>query len=138
MIEGPMTTSGNDDPRKLGALLSRISALAERHCVTSVVAGLASRGGGSAFPDFVDFLQATLRVEDAVFRMTRERVVLHLADVDADGAKGVLERLAGDFAGRFPSLSELGYDVRFFEVKPGDSEELRVKDVLVEIFPGRD
>jgi len=122
-----------DDPRKLSGLLSHVCSLAQLHAVPSLVAGLAAPSGDRRFPDFIDFLQGALRVEDRVFRMTRERVVIHLADVDEAQGKDVLERLLGDFIQRFPATRDPVFETRFFEVKPG-TEELRVKDVLITLF----
>ena len=99
----------------------------------SVVLGLAAREGDLTFPEFVSFLQSALRVEDAIFRMTRERAVIHLADLDSSGAHEVFDRLMADFSDEFPSMNALDFEVRYFEVKPGLSE-LRVRDVLTELF----
>jgi len=132
MIESPAGAM-NDDPRKLRGLLERAGRLASDHDVPSVVVGLLAPAGDRRFRDFVDYLQSALRVEDGVFRMTRERVVLHLADADRAMAAEVLERLLGRFHEEFPHEHEAGFDVRYVEVRPGD-EELRVKDVLPCLF----
>lgn len=102
----------------------------------SVVLGLAAREGDSSFPEFVAFLQSALRVEDAIFRMTRERAVIHLADLDSGRAEEVFGRLITDFSDEFPSMTAPDFEVRYFEVKPGLSE-LRVRDVLTELFSGQ-
>ena len=134
-MSGPRT---NDDPLKLIALLSRVSELAYRHSLTSVMAGLRSDVGDSQFPEFIDFLESTLRVEDSIFRMTRERVVIHLADVDEPAATEVLERTLADFQSEFPSVEPLSMDVRLFTV-PAGTEEVRAKLVLPALFvPKRD
>jgi hypothetical protein len=65
--------------------------------------------------------------------MTRERAVVHLADLDCARAQEVFERLLGDFSDEFPSLTAPDFDVRYFEVKPGLSE-LKVRDVLTQLF----
>ena len=129
----PMTGQQNDDPRKLRTLLARATDLAEVHAMPSVVVGLATREGDLRFPEFVDFVQSALRVEDGIFRMTRERAVLHLADLDEAKAREVLERLVGDFGDEFPSSTPPHVDLRFFEVTPPGAE-LSVKDVLKTIF----
>ena len=131
-----MTGSLNDDPRKLTALIERVCDLAVAHSVPSVVAGLAAAEGDLVFPEYVSFLQAALRVEDGIFRMTRERAVVHLADVDAARASEVLERLTSDFCDEFPSMSRPAFELRLYEVKP-DAGRIRVKDVLTEIFAPR-
>ena len=131
-----MPSEINDDPRKLRGLLDRACDLAKAHAVPSVMAGLASPEGDLVFPEFIEFLRSALRVEDAIFRMTRERAVVHLADLDRTGAQEVIERLCADFADEFPVTEPPAFEVRFYEVKPGSSD-LRVKDVLTEIFSAR-
>ncbi len=133
MVANTMTGQTNDDPRRLRGLLDRARDLAREHAVPSVVLGLAAREGDLSFPEFVSFLQSALRVEDAIFRMTRERAVVHLADVESGSAREVFDRLVADFSDEFPSMSAPSFDVRFYEVRPGLSE-LRVRDVLTELF----
>jgi len=133
MVADSMTGQTNDDPRRLRGLLDRARDLAREHAVPSVVLGLAAREGDLSFPEFVAFLQSALRVEDAIFRMTRERAVIHLADLDCAKAQEVFERLLGDFSDEFPSMTAPAFDVRYYEVKPGLSE-LRVRDVLTQLF----
>jgi hypothetical protein len=136
MVEHLTAGFMNDDPRKLTALIARVADLAEKHHVGSVMLGLVTEEGDSTFPEFADFLQAALRVEDGIFRMTRERVLLHLADLDVQRARVVFGRILDDFHDEFPTTSESVFDVHYFEVKPG-TKELRSKDVLTEIFPPR-
>lgn len=131
-----MTGQTNDDPRRLRELLDRALDLAREHAVPSVVVGLAGVEGDLAFPDFVAYLQSALRVEDAIFRLTRERAVVYLADLDPTRAQEVLARLATDFASEFPATAESTFEIHLFEVKPG-SANLRVKDVLTQIFSAR-
>ena len=123
----------NDDPRKLRSLLERASSLATEHQLTSVMVGLTSHRGDSRFPDFIDFLQSALRVEDGIFRMTRERVVLHLADVDTATATDVLTRLLARFHDEFPSSTEAAFTPYFVAIEPGSAEP-SVKDVLPTLF----
>jgi hypothetical protein len=136
MFEKVMSDGINDDPRKLSSLVERVCDLALAHSVPSVLAGLAASDGDLVFPEYVNFLQAALRVEDGIFRMTRERAVIHLADVDAARATAVLERLMSDFCDEFPSMDRPAFELRLYEVKP-DAGRLRVKDVLTEIFAPR-
>jgi len=136
MVEAPMPGQLNDDPRKLSAMIARAGDLAETHDVTSVVVGLAAEQGDGRFPEYMDFLQGSLRVEDAIFRMTRERAVVHLADCSREQADKILARLESQFTSEFPSLSKLEFVMNLFEVKPG-AERPRVKDVLNEIFKPR-
>jgi hypothetical protein len=133
MVANPMISQTNDDPRRLRTLLDRACSLAREHAVPSVMLGLAGREGDSSFPEFVVFLQSALRVEDSIFRMTRERAVVHLADLDRARAEEVFQRLLADFCNEFPSQFEPDFAVRFYEVRPGTSS-VRVKDLLTEIF----
>ena len=128
-----MMDSINDDPRRLRSLLTRASELASEHSVPSVLVGLTAQRGDLHFPEFIEYLKAVLRVEDAIFRMTRERVVVHLADVDPRRTEDVLQRLIADFNQQYPSMEDADFDVRCVEVKPGVAE-LKVKDVLTELF----
>ena len=125
--------SMNDDPRRLRVLIKRAAELAMEHSVPSVLVGLKAQEGDLCFPEFIEYLQAALRVEDGIFRMTRERVVLHLADVDQRQTEEVLQRLISDFNDQYPSMVDAEFDVRCVEVKPG-LETLSVKDVLTNLF----
>jgi hypothetical protein len=136
MVETSMPGQVNDDPRKLSAMIARAGDLAASHEVASVVVGLAAEQGDGRFPEYVDFLQGSLRVEDAIFRMTRERAVVHLADCTGEQADRILDRLESQFLSEFPSLSKLSFVRHAFAVKPG-AEKPRVKDVLTEIFKPR-
>ncbi len=136
MVQNLMAGDTNDDPRKLSAMIARIADLSEVHSVTSVVVGLVAGAGDHSFSDYICFLQSALRVEDGIFRMTRERVVLHLADVDSDRAADVLERLMADFCDEFPNQERPAFKMRIYEVPPGRAT-LRVKDVLTEVFAPR-
>ena len=128
-----MVAQTNDDPRRLRGLLDRACELAREHAVPSVMLGLTGDQGDGSFPEFIVYLQSALRVEDAIFRMTRERAVIHLSDLDRERAQDVFQRLLSDFSDEFPSMTEPRFEVRYFDVKPG-SENARVKDVLTEIF----
>ncbi len=133
MVEAQMTRDTNDDPRKLSHMIARVSELAEAHAVSSVVVGVAADEGDLLFPDYLAYLESALRVEDQIFRMTRERAVLYLADVDATGAAEVLVRIFGEFCDEFPSADAPEFEQRMIEVKPGVGP-LSVKDVLVSVF----
>jgi GGDEF domain-containing protein len=95
--------------------------------------GLIGEAGDPRFPDFVDFLQSALRVEDGVFRMTRDRVVLHLADVERFRAVEILERLLARFHDEFPQMTEASFQSYYVEVRPGEGEPT-IKDVLPTLF----
>ena len=128
-----MTEGQNDDPRKLRAMLTRVTKLAETHAVASVVVGLSADEGDAYFPDFVCFLQSALRVEDGIFRMTRERAVLHIADADRPQAQEILRRLQEDFWSQYPTMEPSAFGIRFFDVKPG-CDKVHLKEVLNAIF----
>jgi hypothetical protein len=130
-----MTHHGIDDPRKLRDVLARTETLAAEHDVASVVVGFAAREGSLLFPDFLTFLGAELRVEDQIFRLTRERALLILRDVDAEQARSVIERLRTAFEREFPSIEVLAVEIRYLAVPPG-RHELSVKSVLPAIFGG--
>ena len=129
----PMTVQ-NDDPRKLRNLIERAGTLARQHDVPSVVVGLAAGADDLSFPDFIDYLQAVLRVEDGIFRMTRDRAVLHLADVEPDQAREVVERLYREFADEYPARREPGFRLRMLAIVPDEDEEPSVKAVLKALF----
>ena len=133
MFQTSMTDEVADDPRKLSALVSRASSLASEYAVPSVLVGLVAEEGDTSFPEYIHYLQSALRVEDGIFRMTRERAVIHLADVDHDQALGILERLQAAFSDEFPALNRPNIQVQVYEAK-ADTEELRVKDILTRIF----
>ena len=123
----------SDDPRKLRTLFERATALAGLHDVPSVMAGLTADPGDRCFVDFVDFLESALRVEDGIFRMTRDRVILHLADVEEKQAIEVIDRLLARFLQEFPRLTEGTFKARYAEIRPGQ-EEPTIKEVLPTLF----
>jgi GGDEF domain-containing protein len=128
-----MTHRGTDDPRKLREVLARTQALAAEHAVASVVVGFATREGNLLFPDFLSFLESELRVEDQIFRLTRERALLILRDVAVEQARSVVERLREAFEREFPSRAGLDVEIRYLEVPPGTAS-ISVKQVLPAIF----
>ena len=137
IVQAQMTRDQNDDPRKLSAMIARVSDLAETHAVNSVMVGVAAKEGDLLFPDYLAYLESTLRVEDQIFRMTRERAVLYLADVDAKGAAEVLIRIFSEFCDEFPSSEPPEYEQRMLEIKPGLGP-LSVKEVLTGVFGSRE
>ena len=86
-----------DDPRRLRDLLTRAADLAERHGLRSVLVGLSGFEGDVVFPEIVRYVESALRVDDSVFRMTRERALLLLTDVDEKSAAAILTRTLEDF-----------------------------------------
>jgi Diguanylate cyclase, GGDEF domain len=121
------------DPRRLRELLERAELLVREHGLRSVVVGLAGFEGDSLFPEIVDYIESALRVDDSVFRLTRERVVLLLTDVDTEKASGIVHRLLGEFRENFPSSNEPSVGLGFFEVAPGVID-VSVKAVLPTLF----
>jgi hypothetical protein len=133
MFEMTMTNELTDDPRKLRAMLSRISDLASQHSVPCVLVGIISEPTDTAFPDFIDYVASALRVEDGIFRMTRERIVIQLTDVSREAADVILERLQAGFEREFPMSASPSLQIRCYPVEGGE-EILRVRDVLMRIF----
>jgi Diguanylate cyclase, GGDEF domain len=121
------------DPRRLRELMERAEKLARDHGLRSVVVGLAGFEGDALFPEIVDYIESALRVDDSVFRLTRERVVLLLTDVDVEKASGIVHRLLGEFRENFPSANEPTVGLGFFEVGPGVAD-VSVKSVLPNLF----
>ncbi len=117
----------------LRELIARTQERGTQHDVPSVVVGFAAPEGDLLFPDFVAFVESELRVEDAIFRLTRERALLFLTDVDRERAREIVERLETDFRRDFPTLRETQIQTRLFEITP-KGIPLAVRDVLPEVF----
>ncbi len=126
-------SGGNDDPRRLREMLGKAVDLASDHALHCVVVGLAGREGDLLFPEVIDFVESALRVDDAIFRMTRERVVLFLADVDRERAGEIVERLLEGFRERFAPTVDASVDLGYFEISPG-ATGVTIKDVLPAVF----
>lgn len=125
--------TSSQDPRRLRALVERAEALAREHGMRSVIVGLAGFEGDASFPEIVDYVESALRVDDSVFRMTRERVVLLLTDVDAPQALSIVNRLLEEFREHFPTANEPAVALGTFEVRP-DTQDVSVKQVLPVLF----
>ena len=132
MLSMPPPTSC-DDPRRLRELVERVAVLAQEHSLTSVIVGLAGREGDPDFPGVVDFVESELRVEDSIFRMTRERVVLFVADVSRDAAAEIMGRILQGYHERSSQLEEPAVALRYFEVTPR-TPDVTVKQVLPTLF----
>ena len=123
----------NDDPRKLREMLGRAANMAQEHALSSVVVGFAGGEGDLLFPELVDFFESALRVDDAVFRMTRDRAVMVLADVDEGRAREIIERILNDFRERFTPTDLPELRLGYYEI-PSSTTELTVKQVLPALF----
>ncbi len=130
------TDSGIDDPRRLRELLARTQELGVRHEYASVVVGFAAPEGDLIFPDFMAYVESELRVEDAIFRLTRERALLFLTDVKHRGAEEIVERLITGFRNSYPMRDGFAVEPRYFEIPPGGNP-LAVKDVLPIVLGSR-
>ncbi len=131
---GQMAIDGrNHDPLRLRELLSRAESLASEHALSSVVVGMAGSEGDLIFPAIIDYLESALRVDDAIFRMTRERAVLVLADVDRPRAEEIIERLLSGFAEQYAQVGAPDIHLGYFEVTP-QHKHLTVKEVLPLVF----
>ena len=128
----PSAVLDKGDPRHLRVLFERASQLSREHRLPSVFVGVAGPEADLLVRDFLDFVEAELRVEDVVFRLLRERAVLWLADLDLAGANGVLTRLHDDFAARFPTTVGLRVEFGLHRVEPGSVPT--AKDVLPLLF----
>jgi hypothetical protein len=122
-----------DDPRKLRDLIGRVADLANQHELTSVIVGMTGDPSDLDFPEIVDFVESELRVEDAIFRMTRERIVLFVADVDESAAREIMERILIGFQERASTIEPPQMGLRYFEVRPS-TLDLSVKRVLPALF----
>ncbi len=125
--------TSSQDPRRLRELMARAETLARDHGLRSVVVGLSGFDGDLAFPGIVDYIESALRVDDSIFRMTRERVVLVLTDVDEKQAGAIVARLLDEYRERCPTVSEPAVGLGTFAVEPG-VVDLSLKQVLPAIF----
>jgi len=123
-----------DDPSKLRDLLHRTQQIANEHGVSSVVVGLAGSEGDLLLSEVFDFLESSLRREDAIFRMTRERVVLFITDVSVPVVEGILDRIFSEFRREFPATSFPEFEIGFYAIDSRAEGEARVKDVLPGLF----
>jgi hypothetical protein len=129
----PVIRKVGDDLQKLRGILGRASALARDHGLSSVMVGLAGSESDPEFPDVVDFVESELRMEDAVFRLTRDRVVLFVADVRRADAEEIMQRILLGYSERAARADDPRVRLRYFEVQPG-SDPLTVKEVLPALF----
>jgi hypothetical protein len=114
-------------------MMERASDLARVHQVTSVFVGIAGPEGDLLTPEFIDFVESALRMEDALFQLIRERAVVLLTDVDRGGAERIFERLLADFGARFAPSTEFDVDLGYYQVD-GRGGHATAKVVLPAIF----
>jgi hypothetical protein len=132
MAMADLSAIPKDDPRQLRVLFERAAFCSRVHRVPSVFVGVAGDEGDLLARDFLDFVESELRVEDAIFRMLRERAVLLMTDIEERTARKVMERLVGEFAARFGPSGELSFGFGYYPVAAGRTPT--VKDVLPELF----
>ena len=125
--------TGNDDPRKLRELLQKASNLAAHYRLSTVMVGMSGNEGDLLFPEMVNYVGSALRVDDAIFRMTRERAVFMLTDADRPRAEEIMQRLILGFHESFSPAKEPRIALEFFEVTP-DTPDVTVRDVLPSLF----
>ncbi len=133
MVAMPLNPTRNDDPRKLRDLLQRVANLASEHGLTSVVVGMSGLESDMLFPEVVDFVGSALRVDDTIFRMTRNRAVFFLADADEMQASEIMERVLSGFHERFATTQKTLVSLTYFEVTP-ETKDVSVKRVLPLLF----
>lgn len=123
----------SDDLQKLREILGRATNLALGHGLSCALVGASVPEGQPEFPEVVDFFESELRVEDAIFRLTRERVVLFVADCDAKDAQDIMKRILLGYCERYSRLHLPNVTLRYLEVGPATGV-LTVKDVLRALF----
>ena len=133
MVAMPLNEPQNDDPRRLRALLDKVVNLAGDHDLKSVLVGMSGPDGDLIFPEVVDFVASALRIDDAIFRMTRNRAVLFLADADRERAEEIMLRVIGAFGEQFATLERPAVEISYFEVAPG-MQDLTLKNILPRLF----
>ena len=130
-LTSPMPSK--DDPRHLRGLFDRATELAQQHGVTSVFVGIAGDETDLLAPEFIDYVESALRVEDWVFRLLRGRAVLLLADVNRAKAASVLERIRDEFTAQFAPRDGFEVALGYYEVVPGPTAAM-AKKILPVIF----
>jgi hypothetical protein len=125
--------SNSQDPRRLRELVNRAELLAREHGLRSVLVGLSGFEGDLTFPAIVDYIESALRIDDAIFRLTRERVLLLLTDVDEAQAGSIVARLLDEYRERCPTTSEPSLGLGTFPVGP-ETADVSLKVVLPAVF----
>jgi hypothetical protein len=129
----PLNESRVDDPRRLRELIQKAARLASVYDVTSVMVGMSGAEDDLMFPEVVDYVASALRIDDGIFRLTRERVVFFLADADRQRAEEIMQRLLIGFREHFTPSQEQRVSFGYFEVTP-EMGDLTVRAVLPALF----
>jgi hypothetical protein len=129
----PLNDSRVDDPRRLRELIQKAARLASIYDVPSVMVGMSGIEGDLMFPEMVDYVASALRIDDGIFRMTRERVIFFIADADRPRAEEIMQRLLVGFREHFTPSQEERVTFGYFEVEPGMGG-LTVRKVLPALF----
>jgi hypothetical protein len=114
-------------------LLDKVVTLAGEHRLKSVLVGISGLEDDLLFPELISFVGSSLRVDDAIFRMTRNRTVFFLADADHACAKEIMERVLSDFSERFAASEEGSVRLSYFEIVPG-MPPVTLKEILPALF----
>jgi GGDEF domain-containing protein len=85
------------------------------------------------FPEVVDFVGSALRIDDAIFRMTRNRAVLFLADADRERAEEIMVRVIDAFTEQYATVERPAVGISYFEVAPG-TQDVTLKAILPRLF----
>lgn len=122
-----------DDPRYLRAMMDLAGDLSRDHQLATVFVGIAGQEGDLLVPEFVEFVESALRMDDRIFRLLRERAVLLLVEVDVAQATAIVERLRADFVSRYGPSARFDIVIRYLAMPPG-RPSVTVKDVLPNLF----
>ncbi len=129
------TLPAKDDPRYLRAMMDLAGDLSRDHDMATVFVGIAGQEGDLLVPEFLEFVESALRMDDRIFRLLRERAVLLLVDVDVAKATSIVERLRADFVSRYGPSARFDIDIRYLAMRAG-LQSVSVKDVLPNLFTG--
>ncbi|MAE95698.1 MAG: hypothetical protein CL910_13665 [Deltaproteobacteria bacterium] len=129
----PQQPPPRHDPRYLRGLFDRATDLAQSHDMTSVFVGIAGDEADLLAPEFIDYVESALRVEDSVFRLLRGRAVLLLTDVTQERAASVLGRIRDDFVSRFAPRDGFEVQLGYYQVE-GAQKVALAKEILPIIF----
>lgn len=127
------TLPAKDDPRYLRAMMDLAGDLSRDLGMATVFVGIAGQEGDLLVPEFLEFVESALRMDDRIFRLLRERAVLLLVDVDVAQATSIVDRLRSDFVSRYGPSARFDIDIRYLPMEAG-LQSVTVKDVLPTLF----